>query len=130
MDKEPTLAKVTHTGYWNAHFFEVGGEEVAVECSDAEYAALRAKGAGAPAGPGKYRHSSGRMRRFDTPSGFIGEGQYAEVDGKILVCVGGDQALVEPGEVVDGKLKVLPPRLASRGVTLAALAEAANAVEP
>ncbi len=124
MEKEPKLTKVNHLGQWHGHFFEVDGKEVMVECSLEEYRALGVKGAGAPPGPGKWLYSSGRMRKFDTNTGFIQEGQWAEVeDGKILVAIGYDQAFVEPHDIVDNRLKVLPPRLAHRGISLASIAE-------
>jgi hypothetical protein len=114
-----SLTEVQLAGEWHAHFYEdAEGRTRALECSAEDIAALRRKGAGAPDVPGRWLHSSGRMRRFDTPSGLLEDGCYCRLDdAATLVAAGGDQHVVRPGDIVDGELRVLPARAALRGQT-------------
>lgn len=66
------------------------GSPITVPCSLEEYTALGMKGAVAPLAPEGYAWKiSVRDNKFDTPSGFLEDGQYAEENGKYVVKLAG-----------------------------------------
>lgn len=117
MATELTLNRVSMVGTWHAHFYELDGKVLAQECTAAEHAALKVKDAGKPNVPGRWLYTSGPMRRYDTPDGFIGQGNYADIDAQtVAIGVGGDEHQMPKSAVVGDRLSTVPPRLALAGV--------------
>lgn len=89
------LTKINTVGRWYFHQYELDGEFYTQECTKEEYDALALPGASAPNLPkgAKWINSQGNAAKFDTPSGFIENGQYAEVNGLNIVKIAGVQAV-------------------------------------
>lgn len=90
-----SLAKKNIIGEHAFHVFIKDGVEIRVPCSLEEYAALGLKGAGAPPTPEGYTWKlSFRDNKFDTPSGFLEDGQYAEENGRYVVKLAGHRGRI------------------------------------
>ena len=100
------LEEVPYLGEGFFHWFRNNktGEEISVECTEAEYNTMTVKG-GAENNPAKRGHiwlySWGGTVKVDTPSGFLEEGQYTRRDTDTVVNAGERGIAVVPNEKVD-----------------------------
>lgn len=99
------LQKIQQTGMWFGHFYkDKAGARAFVECTEAEYLALGLKGAGKPDVPGEWI-CSGHYMKFDTPSGQLDDGCYADMGGVALANVAGMVGDIQLDKIaIDGTL--------------------------
>lgn len=99
------LTKRNIVGKWGFHVFEKDGITVEVPCTEEEYNALALPNAGQPTKENFVWKFSYRTDKFDTPTGFLSENEYAEyADGTFMVKINGRTGKLVKDSIKENKI--------------------------